>query len=144
MNINNNNKRGRAPFSTIKRLPSSPRVSTVSRVGRARCRHAHARTCTCTTPILGRVCAKFAPFSQLVDAIFIDFGCERLPAASSQTIKTIKNQYHTNTTSFTRIPKRIKKVVNTTPIPVNYNHCTEHAKKKRKNRGGRRKVPGCC
>ena len=38
-------------------------------------------------------------------------------------------KYHTNTTSFTRIPKRIKKVVNTTPIPVNKHHCVQQNKK---------------
>ena len=43
--------------------------------------------------------------------------------AGSHTIKKSKSKYHTNTTSFTRIPKRIKKVVNTTPIPVNAHHC---------------------
>ena len=37
------------------------------------------------------VLRKICSFSELVDAIFIDFRCERLPAASSQTIKTIKN-----------------------------------------------------
>ena len=42
--------------------------------------------------------------------------------AGSHTIKKSKSKYHTNTTSFTRIPKRIKKVVNTTPIPVNKHH----------------------
>ena len=38
----------------------------------------------------------------------------------NQKIKVQK--YHTNTTFLTTFPKRIKKVVNTTPIPVKYHH----------------------
>ena len=121
------------PFSLVQ-LHMSPKTSKFARkivsirlksVPHATARHACRQNRVCREVFadfragLREIC----PFSQLVDAIFIDFGCERLPAASSQTIKTIKNQYHTNTTSFTRIPKRIKKVVNTTPIPVKYNHC---------------------
>ena len=121
------------PFSLVQ-LHMSPKTSKFARkivsirlksVPHATARHAcrQNRVCREVFADFRAVLRKICSFSELVDAIFIDFRCERLPAASSQTIKTIKNQYHTNTTSFTRIPKRIKKVVNTTPIPVKYNHC---------------------
>ena len=149
------------PFSLVQ-LHMSPKNSKFARkivsirlksVPHATSRHACWKNQVCREfftdfrAVLRKICS----FSELVDAIFIDFRCERLPAASSQTIKTIKNQYHTNTTSFTRIPKRIKKVVNTTPIPVKDNQdcvhlpspsiITNEHRRKSKCPSGR---PGCC
>ena len=96
-------------------------------------------------PISERFCAKLehcdrfcTPFSLVFD------GNDRQPPLPKQS-KQSKNQYHTNTTFLTpsptgvvvsdsvwplhlftfltTFPKRMKKVVNTTPIPVNNHHC---------------------
>ena len=75
-------------------------------------------------PHLERVCAKFEHFASFWTQFSLTFdGNDRQPPLPKQS-KQSKIQYHTNTTFLTTFPKRIKKAVNTTQIPVKFNHCS--------------------
>ena len=79
-----------------------------------------------------RASSDFARYFHRIQKAYYSVGATNRPISihiyrsSPQQSKQSK-KYHTNTTTLTTIPKRIKIVVNTRSIPVNKHHCARLA-----------------